>query len=107
MFTFFVLWMQQAYALSCDVDMMPDYGDVIPVYDLILEGTMVARTTPEKTPPFNMWMLAGLYEFGVQKVWKGDAKLKNIKVWASATYHGYSAYPVSYTHLTLPTICSV
>ena len=39
-----------------------------------------------------MWMLAGLYEFEVQKVWKGDAKLKNIKVWASATYHGYSAY---------------
>ena len=91
-FIFFTLWMQQVYALSCDFEMSPEYGDVLPEYDLIFEGTMVERTTPEKTPPFNIWMLAGRYEFEIQKVWKGDARLKNIKVWGSATYDGYSAY---------------
>ncbi|MAA80311.1 MAG: hypothetical protein CL916_13740 [Deltaproteobacteria bacterium] len=91
-FTLVFLCMQQVYALSCDFEMMPEYDDVLPEYDLIFEGKMVERTTPQKTPPFNMWMPAGLYEFEIQKVWKGVEKLKNIKVWGSATYHGYSAY---------------
>lgn len=86
------LSVQQVYALSCDFEWEPEYGDVVPEYDLIFEGKMIERTTPSKTPPFNIWQLAGLYEFEVQKVWKGDRKLKNIKVWAGATYHGYSAY---------------
>ena len=89
---FLLLCMQQVYALSCDFELMPDYSDVLFEYDLIFEGTMVERTTPDEIPPFNIWRLAGLYEFEVQKVWKGDKKIKNIKVWGSATYHGYSAY---------------
>lgn len=89
---FVFIWMKQVYALSCDFEMRPTYENVLPEYDLIFEGTMVERTTPDKTLPFNVWRLAGLYEFDVQKVWKGDKNLKNIKVWGSATYHGYSAY---------------
>ena len=92
MLAWLMLCVQPVYSLSCDFEMSPTYDNVLPGYDLIFEGTMVERTTPEKTPPFNIWMLAGLYEFEVQKVWKGDKSLKNIKVWGSATYYGYDAY---------------
>ena len=41
-------------------------------------------------------------------------RFRALKLWASIRYHGLSAFraaiaadPVSYTHLTLPTICSV
>ena len=86
----------QSYALSCDVDIDPGAHTIFQ-YDFIFEGTIIKRTTSENRPSFTIWRLAGLYEFVVHKVWKGEPSIKKARVWASTTYYGYAPYKTGET----------
>ena len=89
----------------------PSYGD-IKVYPWAGSGVLDADPTysytDEVSQPGTEWAEVGYFDF--------DEDLAEIKsifvnlVWAmkvTGTGSGKAKWPVSYTHLTLPTICSV
>lgn len=83
-------------ALSCMFEYNPD-ETVISKYHLIFEGKVIKRIIPE-TIPASIFRPAGLYEFEVQRVWKGEAKT-NIHVWASLTFDNYLPYEENNTYI--------
>ena len=84
--------------------------------ELVEKETGFADKAPVVTEPFASWVIEGEFPAGRPAWEKAGAEFvddiepfENRKLWLLNGSHSLMAYygPVSYTHLTLPTICSV
>jgi len=71
----------------------------IATYDIIFEGTLQKRTTPEDPPALGFPGNAGLFHFHVERVWKGDEQIKDIAIWATGSLDGYIPYAPNQKYL--------